>query len=745
MRVYNLLHACLLADLSHVFRIADIPFESLLRLLPPEVSELIRKVTDGAADADADLIRMSSMLADGADKKQDWDAVAQESIFNYVRDGGDSLFYLADSSALEYPRQTIQNAREGYRSAVERFIQSAEGQSFDEAHLNQLLDLLKNCFRYIPMPYARRDVSLYHHAKTAAALCACLLLQTTQGKGVDVNAPAFMETPHFALYSIDLSGIQAFIYSISNKGALKGMRTRSFYLGLLMEHIADSILEACGLSRANLIYCGGGKAHLLLPNCEALLYEADRMIEQCNRFLREHFGAALFVAAGRACATANELCSDHGTSDAFSALFREVSMRISERKLRRYDPVQLQALNAREADSADRECAVCGSTNGLRPREEDWLCEACHQFERFSRELAADAVLMITQDRMEPYLPLPFGEDTCLVCVSRDQAQTVGEYLRCYSVNHTIALPRSITLPVGNYQPASDEPVTFEALAARSVGIRRLGVLRADVDDLGALFARGFVQPGTEKPYRYLSMARYSALSMAMTDFFQQEINRIVASGVAPRQLPEHAANGRHVAIVYAGGDDVFLVGAWNEVLNAGLALRHAFSRYTGGRVLLSGGVGVYPEKTPVRMMAEHSAELEQRAKRLSGKAAVSLFDEDGVFTFHWSELEQTVLGEMLPLLETVLRKDANGNALLYRVLALLRQITGDAINVARLAYLLSRHTPDVRSGATASERSAFERFTKQIYTWALSEEQNRKLQAAILLYLYEHREEMKE
>ena len=44
------------------------------------------------------------------------------------------------------------------------------------------------------------------------------------------QAKEFYQKKTFLLYSMDISGIQDFIYTINNKGALKGLRARSFYL-----------------------------------------------------------------------------------------------------------------------------------------------------------------------------------------------------------------------------------------------------------------------------------------------------------------------------------------------------------------------------------------------------------------------------------------------------------------------------------------------------------------------------------
>ena len=70
------------------------------------------------------------------------------------------------------------------------------------------------------------------------------------------------------LYSLDISGIQKFIYTINIQGALKTLRARSFYLEIFMEHILDELLDKLELSRANIIYTGGGHCYLILANTD---------------------------------------------------------------------------------------------------------------------------------------------------------------------------------------------------------------------------------------------------------------------------------------------------------------------------------------------------------------------------------------------------------------------------------------------------------------------------------------------
>jgi CRISPR-associated protein Csm1 len=60
----------------------------------------------------------------------------------------------------------------------------------------------------------------------------------------------------------------------------------------MMEHLVDELLEKLSLSRANLIYTGGGHCYMLLPNTDRvrkILKEYEVQINQwlldfnCNR------------------------------------------------------------------------------------------------------------------------------------------------------------------------------------------------------------------------------------------------------------------------------------------------------------------------------------------------------------------------------------------------------------------------------------------------------------------------------
>lgn len=113
-----------------------------------------------------------------------------------------------------------------------------------------------------------QDISLFDHVKLTAAIASCIYDYLNENhlnykETLFSKETEFYETEAFLFCSLDISGIQKFIYTIASKNALRTLRARSFYLEIMMEHIIDTLLERLELSRANLIYSGGGHCYLL--------------------------------------------------------------------------------------------------------------------------------------------------------------------------------------------------------------------------------------------------------------------------------------------------------------------------------------------------------------------------------------------------------------------------------------------------------------------------------------------------
>lgn len=691
---------------------------------------------DFASESDKEVILKAERLS-GLDEADSSSSAGLLSIFSILRPDKEPMYAVADAKGqfAGYGKAPGQNQKEQYQA-----WQKASAAILDSADFAQaLLECYQDCFSSVPSPLP--GVSCYHWGKTIASI-ACALVYN-QEKGISSDTP-------FALYSLDFSGIQNFIFTIISKGALKALKTRSLYLSVLSEHVSDLILSECGFGRSNLIYVGGGRAHFLLSSDQAMLEAANKVVAGVNRFLKKNFGASLYLASGWALAGKDALHSSGGKEASFSELFRTTSRMISENKLRRYSYLELTELNSEPVDAAGRTCAICGRSVRIVPWKEEHLCSTCASMEDFSAVMTDDcSELYIYETAAEKGLPVPGPEGEEFILTARADAAKAP--LRKYTINSTdpesstsvrifICRHRATPRPDGS-------PALFSDLAEASTGIKRLGVFRGDVDSLGQLFAKGFYRPQDPNPVRNYNMSYYSALSGALTWFFQCNLDRVIREGTGS-DLLEAGANGENVTVVYAGGDDVFLVGAWNDVLDSGMRIQTAFDNYSGGAVTLSGGYSFFPEHTPVPIMADTTADLEEEAKQKEGKNAIALFGSDSVSAkggavprYGWDEFRSTVLEDKILAMKDLFGKlEDKGNSFLYHVLGYFRQVDETPMAISRLAYLLARHKPSRKNGASDEMVAAYDEFMKKVYKWALDPDENRAFRTACLIYVYLNR-----
>lgn len=181
-----------------------------------------------------------------------------------------------ESDTLEWSKQDYQEIREVILSEIQTYREDAHW-------VNAFLNVLEDELMYIPALRGNSEISLYEHIKTTAAVGSCLA-RFGEKQTEDTNM--------FLLFSMDVSGIQDFIYTISSKGALKSLRSRSFYLEIMMEHMVDELLEKIELTRANLIYSGGGHCYILFPNTDDVKNDITNLMNEINHWFLINFKSA---------------------------------------------------------------------------------------------------------------------------------------------------------------------------------------------------------------------------------------------------------------------------------------------------------------------------------------------------------------------------------------------------------------------------------------------------------------------
>ena len=659
--------------------------------------------------------------------------IALESVFNILNGNKQDYAYAPKTmdakEGINFPSADYVEFDSSFYSRVRKnLLDTLKEFSFENSFVNSLLETLEANLSFIPSSTSKQelvDISLYDHMKITAALGSAIY-DYLQEKGVNnykktlfEEQNAFYEEKVFLLYSIDLSGIQSFIYGqYGNKNVLKNLRARSFYLEILLENVIDDLLSLLQLSRANVIYTGGGHAYLLLSNTEQTKHILTSYEEKVNQWLRGQFKTNLFAAMAWTECSAYDL--ENKPQGSYGALYQNLSRIMSWKKAHRYNANEIRELQLYSLDSHERECRICHRSDRLTA---DNICLVCDGLIKLSGMVLSRDFFTI-HSAIQDHSCIEIGPDRYLSAVSKEELLEImkddSSYVRSYCKNQMYAGESlSTKLWVGDYCAKG----TLGELIEEGQGIKRLGVLRADIDNLGQAFVSGF-------PKEYQTLSRASTFSRKLSIFFKLHINDILRNGATSF---DGSTPVRNTAIIYSGGDDVFIVGAWKDILEFAIDLHNNLERFAQGTLTISAGFGIFPDKYPISYIASQTGELEEHSKNMNGKNAITLFDRNNRYS--WDVFINKVIGEKFNLLyEFFTVSNERGKNFLYNLLDLMRN-TSERINLARFAYTLARLEPD--KDASDLQKKVYQKFSGKMYEWITKEEYRRQTITAIYIYTY--------
>jgi CRISPR-associated protein, csm1 family len=649
--------------------------------------------------------------------------VKQSDIFNVFSDIYSQRYLDARPLELDgeanFARESGESSSPSdYSLLVEILEKEFERFDFSQSQIDSLLNLFESTLSYVPASTKMKeltDISLATYSRLTAGFALAIADYLAEKNYLDYekvlgqDLENFYDQKAFLLASFDLSGIQDFIYNIATAGAAKQLKARSLYLDFMGEHIADSLLEKLELTRANLLYVGGGHAYFILPNTEKTRETLASYEAEFNQFLVKHFQTGLYVAFGWSPFSANDMTT---TLANYRKVYQTTSRMISQKKISRYDAKTLLELN-QGGKSSQRECAICHSVEKLTKHNDQEVCHICVGMYRFSKEIQ-EQYYLVTKEK-----GLPIGPGAYIRGVSKDDLAQ-EELTRVYVKNsYSTDLLKATHVFVGDYKYAEiDHYANLSKDTESGQGIKRLAVLRLDVDDLGAAFMAGFSYQAGGK---FNTLARSATFSRSMSLFFKVYINQF--------------AKEKKLSIIYAGGDDVFAIGSWQDVIEFTVCLRQNFIKWTNGKLTLSAGIGLFPDKTPVSLMAQQTGDLEGAAKD-NDKDSISIFDKDYTLKFD-QFIENVYRGKLEHIRYYFNSQDERGKSFVYRLIELLHNY--DRMNIARLAYYLTR----LEDQTPKDKKEEFRTFKDLFFSWYTGSETERKeAEIALLLYIYEIRKD---
>ncbi len=542
-------------------------------------------------------------------------------------------------------------------------------------YLESLLAIVMRYCWCIPSAYYRNvpDISLFDHSRTTGALAAVLAAGSNAG---DVSRLLKKpdDTPIATLIEGDISGVQHFIYTITAKGAAKGLRARSLYLQLLSEAAARFLLREMGMPITNLLYVGGGHFYLLAPAGKSKQVATAR--KHLSDFMLTHHDGNLYMALGTREISAREFAEP----DAFSSAWADVGKSTSADKRRRYadlsPEVQMMRVFSPRAYSEGDELGRRriereeGSEN-----ERSEFSRSLHEFGGHTGRASGLVLAFVDAEQRTPddmnaalsqlgivallvdadgelLLPLPTDYTYHRAVLLGTQAFLSND--ACARVAHTLSceVARGLRYTVNVIPQRSDYGVaTFSDLQMASEGLKRFGVLRMDVDDLGQLFARGFVKADETSQ---ATLSRVASLSFALSLYFEGWVGQLCQQVNAERWKPVRDGGKSYevqpIYTVYSGGDDLFIVGAWDELTGLAERIQGDLSRFACGNpnVHVSGGITLHGGKYPLYQAAEAAEHALDAAKALDGKNAITFLGQP--VTWGQWQLVREIHGDLMHL-----------------------------------------------------------------------------------------------
>lgn len=533
------------------------------------------------------------------------------------------------------------------------------------ATVNECLSYLEETLSMVPPDtYTGRtnDVSLYDHLRLTAAIGACMYSYAKEThpdwlckETKTIPWPrTFRDEPAYILVKADISGIQSFIYNISSKAALKGLRGRSFYLELLQQQLADELLAGMDLSRANLLYLGGGGFAILAPNTSSARGLIGLMRERFNDWLLSKFGGKLYLALEFAELSGNQLRGgDEVKTSSMAEAWRQVGSKLAIAKQEKFKN-NLKAYFS-IGHSGGEECKICHrSDTKVRTRElyDDEslsLCNVCGDLIQIGKSLP-DAGYNLGKQSYELFIEQPGEEEGLLPTWNNKNEKFESSSIRILSSkgakdgwvlhNFDPYRPPKVFWSLRESTNNDFKALAKEASRQTGSGVERVGILRADVDNLGKVFAGTDSKIGLASRLR--SISRDALVSRSLSRFFTHYLDNMLSESAS--------SDGEDWAIttVYAGGDDIFLVGAWNQIIDFALLLEEKFNHYTCNALTISAGIAIHKPSHPLYRMADDAAIAETAAKH-SGKNRLCIGFDDSIGStsqkhcFEWRTWRETI------------------------------------------------------------------------------------------------------
>ncbi len=392
-----------------------------------------------------------------------------------------------------------------------------------------------------------------------------------------------------------VSGIQDYVFDLpaTGGGQARMLRSRSARVQIIVECAAQSILlQAQGSPAGQSLLCAAGKFALSLP--DVAKESANAVAAEIQRWVFSATGGRLRFS----------FATGHGAKAA--AAYIDALQHLAKEK---YSPFRHSACPGGTWQSG----ALCiPETTGWGKAEED---------RAFGRILSESDYIFFSPTNGASRGPrsvtnLPGFDASAGIAATRP-----AEAAAFCRLNPDLPpLPGLVEFqsPLAWVPRESNgRPLEFSEIAARSTGAPMLGVLKADVDGLGSAVRRLLGGADDLRPL--------VALSARLNDFFTRGLRKRLET------------QWQSIYCVFAGGDDMLVVGPWSAMLPFAGEISRAFSSaFQDQRLTLSAGLAIGRYSRPIRSLAAEAEDALHLAKTVAAPGSPVAKDQICAFGEIW-------------------------------------------------------------------------------------------------------------
>jgi CRISPR-associated protein Csm1 len=653
------------------------------------------------------------------------------SIFNFLEIGqetnedfGNNCFSLnplnLDKESI-FPYKINQEAvcslQKEYKKLWDKFMEEFDSLPTDSfaGFEESLLYLLKKFTWAIPSNTTdMANVSLFDHLKTTAAIADCLIISKNSEEYKDAfvysttDKRLTIKEDYYPvlLAGFDISGIQSFIYDIASNKAAKSLKGRSFYIQLLAEAVIEKLKKhpEIHLKSAQILFASGGKFFVLLPNTNIVINALKSIEKEIEKDLWDkHKGYLAINIAWESFAYRNqkidnnkyktwlELQSMRKEKKNIADLWKSISDKINIKKETKFSTLFKDNFN--EVFNEENKNLKVGGNAIICSVTGEEIENPCYidnekniPVDRYVKQQVdlgsalkdADYAIVFKGNTVDDkYLnsrskaKINVLNNNFYLFDSLELIDNEAEFRRITSADVTTVkkindlaflnskikgnkVTYGFQFYGGNKQAMKDKnnEKTFEELSNNTL----LGVLRMDVDNLGNIFVKGFKNCNP-------SFSAYSTLSFMLDLFFSGYLNK----------LRDEEDFKEWVNILYSGGDDLFVIGRWDKIIDFAEQVKRKFEKFCGRKDIgLSAGIAIVHDKFPISKAAIIAGEAESQSKQYPQKAAFDKKEKNAITffgqTLNWDKEFDLVKKQKENLIDIIVKHNAS-KALLHKIM----------------------------------------------------------------------------